>query len=84
MTIGRWASGCGLAGLLAFSGCLPFGLGGKSQPKPPPPVETVETTARRADSLFTVGAAYFRAGNWKKAASALDRWFFITPLGHSA
>jgi len=79
----------GLAALLLLTGCLPFGLGGKSQPKPPPPVETVETTAKRADSLFAVGSAYFRAGNWKKAATALDRGLLIMnyddprrPLGH--
>ena len=56
MNTGRWATGYGLAWVLTFTGCLPFGLGGKSQPKPPPPVETVETTAKRADSLFTVGS----------------------------
>src|SRR5262245_5706614 len=67
----------GLAALLALGGCLPFGLGGKSQPKPPPPVETVETTQKRADSLFNAGSAHFRAGNWKKAATALDRGLLI-------
>jgi outer membrane protein assembly factor BamD len=76
-------------GLLVQSGCLPFGLGGKSEPKPPPPVETVETTQKRADSLFEAGKAHFRAGNWKQAATALDRGLLIMnyddprrPLGH--
>ena len=89
MKTGRWATGYGLAALLVLSACLPFGLGGKSEPKPPPPVETVETTAKRADSLFDAGTAHFRNGSWKKAASALDRGMLIMnyddprrPLGH--
>jgi len=75
-----------LAGVLGLSGCL---FGGKNDPKPAPPVETVETTAKRADSLFELGSAYFRAGKWNKAAQALDRGMLIMnyddprrPLGH--
>lgn len=60
----------GLAGLLCLGGCWPFG---KSDPKPPPPVETPETTARRGDSLYAAGVAHFRAGHWNKASQALDR-----------
>ncbi len=76
-----------LLALPGLGGCL-FGLG-KSDPKPPPPVETVETTAVRADSLFQAGTALFRAGKWNKAAQALDRAMLILsyddprrPLGH--
>jgi outer membrane protein assembly factor BamD len=75
-----------LAGVLGLGGCWPFG---KSTPKPPPPVETVETTARRADSLFAAGTAYFRAAHWNKASQALDRGLLIMsyddrrrPVGH--
>jgi len=74
------------AGLVALSACL---FGGKSAPKPPPPVETVETTAKRADSLFEVASKYFRAGKWNNASKALDRGMLIMsyddprrPLGH--
>lgn len=69
---------------LLLSGCL---FGGK--PKPPPPVETVETTQRRADSLWAAGRGHFRAGKWGKAAQALDRALLIMnyddprrPMGH--
>jgi outer membrane protein assembly factor BamD len=49
----------------------------------------VETTARRADSLFATGTAHFRAARWNKASQALDRGMLIMnyddprrPLGH--
>ena len=74
------------ASLVALGGCL---FGGKNDPKPPPPIETVETTAKRADSLFEVGSAYFRAGKWNNASKALDRGVLIMtyddprrPLAH--
>jgi len=75
-----------LPGLVFLSGCL---FGGKNDPKPAPPVESVETTAKRADSLFEAGSAYFRAGKWGNASKALDRGLLIMnyddprrPLGH--
>ena len=75
-----------LASLLGLSGCL---FGGKNDPKPPPPVETPEMTAKRADSLFTAGTALFRAGKWSKASQTLDRAMLIMnyddprrPQGH--
>jgi outer membrane protein assembly factor BamD len=75
-------------GLLTLGGCLPFGLG-KGDPKPAPPVETPETTAKRADSLFKAGSAQFRAGRWGNAAKTLDRAVLIMnyddprrPLAH--
>jgi outer membrane protein assembly factor BamD len=63
-----------LAGLgpVALTGCL---FGGK--PKPPPPVETVETTRVRADSLYAAATGHFRIGKWGKAAQALDRALLI-------
>ena len=73
-----------VAGAVALSGCL-F----KGKPKPPPPVETVETTAARADSLWRVSLLYFRAAKWSKAATSLDRALLSLdyadprrPLGH--
>lgn len=76
-----------LGALGGLTGCLPFI--GKGKPKPPPPVETPETTARRADSLFAAGTAHFRAGRWTKASQALDRGTLIMnyedprrPIGH--
>jgi outer membrane protein assembly factor BamD len=55
-----------------LSGCL---FGGK--PKPPPPVETVETTRTRADSLYRAARIHLRNGKWGKAAQALDRSLLI-------
>lgn len=52
-----------------LSGCL-FKGGG---PKPAPPVETVETTRTRADSLYRAAEGHFRRGAWGKAIEALDR-----------
>jgi outer membrane protein assembly factor BamD len=73
-----------LAGALLTSGCL-F----KGKPKPPPPVETVETTRKRADSLWAAATGHLRAGRWTKAATALDRALLIMqyddprrPRGH--
>jgi outer membrane protein assembly factor BamD len=73
-----------MLGVLALSGCLFRG-----KPKPAPPVETVESTQRRADSLFREGQRLFRAGKWSKAATALDRALLILnyddarrPFGH--
>lgn len=61
-----------VAGVMALSGCL-F----KGKPKPPPPVETVETTRLRADSLWAAANDHFRHGRWSKAAKALDRGLLI-------
>jgi len=61
-----------VAGVVLLTGCL-F----KGKPKPPPPVETVETTRLRADSLWTAATDHFRHGRWSKAARALDRGLLI-------
>jgi len=73
-----------LVGMVLLSGCL-F----KGKPKPPPPVETVETTRLRADSLWTAANEHFRLGHWSKASKALDRVLLILdyadprrPRGH--
>jgi outer membrane protein assembly factor BamD len=63
------------AGFALVSACLPFF--GKGKPKPPPPVETVETTRQRVDSLFQAGKQHFRRGKWSKAATDLDRVILI-------
>jgi len=59
--------------VLVIGGCL-FRRGG---PREPEPVETVDTTQRRADSLYQVGAVHFRAGKWNDAIFALDRALLI-------
>ena len=65
-------------GMTAAAGALLTGcLFGGGKPKPPPPVETVETTRGRADSLYQVAKAHFRAGKWSRAAQALDRVLLI-------
>lgn len=61
-----------VAGVSVLSGCL---FGGK--PKPPPPVETVETTRIRADSLYRAARVHLRNGKWSKASQALDRALLI-------
>ena len=73
-----------VVGMVALSGCL-F----KGKPKPPPPVETVETTQQRADSLWRAALSQFRVAKWSKAATSLDRTLQILdyadprrPLGH--
>lgn len=64
-----WGRSAVLASTLLVSGCL-FGRGA---PKPPPPVETVESTSRRADSLFLAGEAHLRSGAWTRTIEALER-----------
>jgi outer membrane protein assembly factor BamD len=78
----RWA--IVLLGAVLTSGCL-F----KGKPKPPPPVETVETTKKRADSLWTVATGHLRAGKWTKTAADMERALLIMqyddprrPRGH--
>jgi outer membrane protein assembly factor BamD len=61
-----------VVGVVALSGCL-F----KGKPKPPPPAETVEATAARADSLWREALRQFRAAKWNKAAVSLDRAMLI-------
>lgn len=61
---------------VALSGCL-F----RSKPKPPPPVETVEMTRARGDSLWKLGRDDFRHGLWKKASTNLDRAVLIMDYG---
>lgn len=61
-----------LLGALLTSGCL-F----KGKPKPPPPVETVETTQRRADSLWAAAVDHHRHGRWGKVTAALERALLI-------
>jgi outer membrane protein assembly factor BamD len=63
---------CAVVTVLALTGCLFHG-----KPKPPPPVETVETTRVRAESLFVAAKGYFRAGKWNKASQSLDRALLI-------
>jgi len=41
------------------------------------PVENVETTRARADSLFLAAEDHFRAGSWRKTVEALDRGLLI-------
>jgi outer membrane assembly lipoprotein YfiO len=61
-----------LAGMVVLTGCL-F----KGKPKPPPPMETVETTRLRADSLWVAANDHFRHGRWSKTSKALDRALLI-------
>jgi outer membrane protein assembly factor BamD len=61
---------------VTLSGCL-F----KGKPKPPPPVETVEMTRARGDSLWREAQGDFRQGRWKRSASNLDRAVLIMDYG---
>jgi len=70
--------------VLSLTGCLFRG-----KPKPPPPVETVETTRLRADSLWREANGHFRHARWAKLAEAMDRTLLIMqyddprrPRGH--
>lgn len=70
--------------VLSLNGCLFRG-----KPKPPPPVETVETTRLRADSLWREANGHFRHARWAKLAEAMDRTLLIMqyddprrPRGH--
>jgi len=65
----RWRGRAVLVGTVLGTGCL-FGRGA---PKPGPPVETVESTSRRTDSLMVVGEARFRSGDWTRTIEVLDR-----------
>lgn len=58
--------------VLSLTGCLFRG-----KPKPPPPVETVETTRLRADSLWREANGHFRHARWAKLAEAMDRTLLI-------
>jgi outer membrane protein assembly factor BamD len=58
---------------LLTAGCL-FGGGG---PRPAAPVETVETTRVRADSLWRVSNELFRRGKWSRLTPVLERTVMI-------